>query len=91
MASAFSTSAAWRECPYLQRKLLSRTSTKSVKAYLRLATAIAGLLGTVVLLAQYFLLLPIFALLAKRAARRERPGFSEPLRRDGPVALRSQY
>jgi hypothetical protein len=61
------------------------------KGYLRVATAIAGLLGTVVLVAQYFLVLPIFALLAKRAARRERPGWSAPVRREGPAALESQY
>jgi rubrerythrin len=61
------------------------------KGYLRIATAVASALGTIVLLAQYFLVLPVFALLAKRAARRERTGFSEPVRREGPAALRSQY
>jgi rubrerythrin len=61
------------------------------KAYLRLATAVAGLLGTAVLLVQYFTIVPLFALLAKRAARRERPGFSEPLRREGPARLETQY
>jgi hypothetical protein len=61
------------------------------KAYLRVATAVAGLLGTVVLLAQYFLVLPAFALVAKRAARRERPGWSAPIRREGRAALDSQY
>jgi hypothetical protein len=61
------------------------------KAWLRLATAIATALGTVVLLAQYFLVVPPFALLAKRAARRERLGWSVPARRQGPAALRSQY
>src|SRR5262249_26798602 len=45
------------------------------RAYLRLASRIAGALGTVLLLAQYFVLLPLFALLAKRAARRERDGW----------------
>lgn len=74
-----------------RRHLWRARASRLWKGYLRLATAIAGLLGTVVLVAQYFLLLPIFALLAKRAARRERPGWSEPLRRDGPAALRSQY
>ena len=61
------------------------------KAYLRLATALAGALGTVILLAQYFLVLPLFALLARRAARRERPGWNAPIRREGPDALRSPY
>ena len=45
------------------------------KAYLRFATALAGLIAGVVLTLQYFLLLPPFAWAAKRAARRERPGW----------------
>ena len=45
------------------------------KAYLRFATALAGLIAGVVLTLQYFLLLPPFAWLAKRAARREQPGW----------------
>lgn len=54
------------------------------KAYLRFATAFAGVIAGVVLTLQYFLLLPPFAWLAKRAARRERPGwiaFDERARR----------
>ncbi len=74
-----------------RRHLWLARASRLWKAYLRLATAIAGVLGTFLLLAQYFLFLPIFALLAKRAARRERPGWSEPVRREGPAALRSQY
>jgi hypothetical protein len=60
------------------------------KGYLRLATAIAGLLGTVVLTLQYFLLLPPFAFLAKRAERREPRGWSpiSPQRND---SLKRQY
>ncbi len=61
------------------------------KGYLRAASAVAGLLGSVVLVLQYFLVLPVFALLAKRAARRQRPGWSEPVRREGRAALESQY
>jgi hypothetical protein len=45
------------------------------RAYLRVAAAIAGLVGGLILTAQYFLLVPAFALLAKRAARRERLGW----------------
>ncbi len=45
------------------------------KAYLRIATALAGLIGTLVLTIQYFVLLPPFAFLAKRAERREPPGW----------------
>jgi rubrerythrin len=46
------------------------------KAYLRLATAIAGVMARVVLTAQYFILLPPFAWLAKRSARREQLGWN---------------
>ena len=46
------------------------------------------MLGTVALLAQYFLLLPVFALLAKRGERREPHGFARS-RTDPP--LESQY
>src|SRR6266508_2454239 len=56
--------------------------------YLRVATALAGLLGTVILAIQYFLILPVFALLARRAARREPEGFF-PSR--AAVALERQY
>ena len=58
------------------------------KTYLRLATGIAGILGSMLLTIQYFVLLPPFAWLAKRAARWERsgwmvlsPGRSESLER----------
>lgn len=46
------------------------------KAYLRLATGIAGVLGSILLTIQYFVLLPPFAWLAKRAARRELDGWT---------------
>jgi hypothetical protein len=46
------------------------------KAYLRLATGLAGILGSVLLTIQYFILLPPFAWLAKRAAHRERSGWT---------------
>ena len=60
------------------------------KAYLRLMSAIAGGMGAVVLTLQYFVLLPPFALLAKRAARREPAGWnSVPPEKEQP--LRSQY
>jgi hypothetical protein len=60
------------------------------KAYLRLMSAIAGIMGAVVLTIQYFILLPPFAFLAKRAARREPPGWVDvPPEKEQP--LRSQY
>ena len=46
------------------------------KAYLRLASAIAGVISTVLLTIQYFVLLPPFALLAKYAGRREKAGWT---------------
>ena len=60
------------------------------KAYLRLATALAGVLGGLLLTLQYFILLPPFALLAKRAARLEPPGWTpiSPQRND---SLKRQY
>ena len=58
------------------------------KAYLRMAAAVAGLLGTLMLLLQYALFLPLFAWLAKRSARREPQGWF-PARSGTP--LRSQY
>jgi len=46
------------------------------KAYLRLATGLAGIFGSLLLTIQYFVLLPPFAWLAKRAARREQLGWT---------------
>jgi rubrerythrin len=58
--------------------------------YLRVAAAIAGMLGTAVLSAIYFVVLPPFAWLAKRAERREPFGWTTVprARRESP---RSQY
>jgi hypothetical protein len=46
------------------------------KAYLRLATGLAGILGSLLMTIQYFVLLPPFAWLAKRAASRDRSGWT---------------
>jgi hypothetical protein len=46
------------------------------KAYLRLATGVAGILGSLLLTIQYFVLLAPFAWLAKRVARREHLGWT---------------
>jgi rubrerythrin len=60
------------------------------KAYLRVMSAIAGVMGTVILTLQYFILLAPFAFLAKRAARREPQGWiAIPPERERP--LESQY
>jgi rubrerythrin len=58
------------------------------KAYLRLAAALASVLGTLLVRVQYFVVLPPFALLARRAARREPLGFI-PARQ--PTPFSSQY
>jgi hypothetical protein len=59
-------------------------------AYLRVMSAIAGIMGTVILTLQYFILLPPFAFLAKRAERQETPGWT-PLQPERERALESQY
>src|SRR5262252_7196507 len=46
------------------------------KAYLRLATGLARILGSMLLTIQYFILLAPFAWLARRAAQRERSGWT---------------
>jgi hypothetical protein len=46
------------------------------KGYLRFAVALAGLMGAIILTLQYFILLPVFALGAKRAAKREKEGWA---------------
>jgi len=74
-----------------RRALFWARATRLWRGYLRLAMALAGLLGGIMLLVQYFVVLPVFALLAKRAARREPIGFSPVTRRDAKRALRSQY
>ncbi len=62
---------------YGMRLWIARAS-RLWKGYLRISTAIAGLMGALMLLVQYFVLLPPFALLAKRAAKKEREGWAEP-------------
>lgn len=51
------------------------------KRYLRLAAGVAGLFGRVILTLQYFILLPLFAVFAKRAERKEGHGW---------IAIRSE-
>jgi rubrerythrin len=46
------------------------------KAYLRFAVAFAGLIGSVVFTLQYFILLPPFAWICRRAAAREPEGWT---------------
>lgn len=58
--------------------------------YLRLAAGIADLIGGAILTLMYFVLLPPFAWLAKRAARRTAAGWT-PVSREHQDALNSQY
>ncbi len=60
------------------------------KAYLRTAASVASVMGAVVLGVQYFVVLPLFALMAKRSARKELTGWSDS-RAAGPGSLGSQY
>lgn len=64
--------------PERQRILIWRARFSRLwKGYLRLAMALAGLISGVVLTLFYFIVLPPFALLAKRAARREPEGWTK--------------
>src|SRR5256885_16781582 len=58
--------------------------------YLRVAAAVAGVVGSTLLTAIYFVLLPPFARLAKRAERREPIGWV-PMPRTRTTTPRSQY
>ena len=60
------------------------------KAYLRVMAALAGVIGTVVLSMQYFVLLPPFAVLAKRAERNRPEGWCA-VRPERDHDLESQY
>lgn len=64
--------------------------TRLWKGYLRIAAAIANVMGGVVLTVQYFVLLPLFAFAAKRAARKELPGWTR-ISPEQASSLRSQY
>jgi rubrerythrin len=70
-------------------RLWAARASRLWKGYLRVALAVAGLIGAVVLTVQYFVVLPFFALLAKRAARRAPSGWVVP--RAKPEPLGSQY
>ena len=66
-----------RVAPENHRRHLWRARLSRLwKAYLRLATTLAGMLGSILLTIQYFVLLPPFAWLAKRAWRLEVSGWS---------------
>lgn len=65
-----------RVSPAKAKGLLWKARLKRVwQAYLRFAVALAGLIGAVILTLQYFILLPPFAWMSKRAGRREAQGW----------------
>jgi hypothetical protein len=89
MNYAFSQLA--RVSPQHHRRRLWRARLSRLwKGYLRLAAALAGMIGAVILTVQYFILLPPFAFLARRAERREAPGWIpiSPRRND---SIKGQY
>jgi hypothetical protein len=69
-------------------KLWLARASRLWKGYLRVAVAIGGAIGAIVLLFQYFVLLAPFSLLAKRAARLQAEGFTPPR---ATRSLESQY
>ena len=80
-----------RVAPKRHRFLLWRARLSRLwKTYLRIMSAVAGVMSAALLTLQYFILLPPFAVLAKRAERRAPPGWVPvPLERES--ALKSQY
>ncbi len=73
-----------------RRRLWRERLTRIWKGYLRMAAALAGVIGAFILTIQYFILLPPFAWLAKRAERRERPGWT-PVSAKRDDSLKKQY
>ena len=62
--------------PRTRRRIWQARLGRLWKAYLRVAAALAAVVGSLILRIQYFVLLPPFVLLARRAARREPAGFT---------------
>jgi hypothetical protein len=73
-----------------RRHIWRARATRLWKRYLRVAAAVASVFGNTILLAIYFVLLPPFAWLARRAERREPRGWC-PIPRDVRESPASQY
>jgi rubrerythrin len=73
-----------------RRQVWRARATRVWKRYLRVAAAIAALLGSAILTAMYFILLPLFAWLATRAQRREPLGWRS-ISGGGADSPKSQY
>ena len=65
-----------------RRQVWQARASRLWKRYLRVAAAVAGVLGTAVLTIMYFVLLAPFAWLARRAERREPAGWAAIARED---------
>jgi len=65
-------------------------ATRMWNRYVRVAAALGNVIGTLMLAVIYFVLLPPFAWLARRAARREPPGWA-PISARADAAPTSQY
>jgi rubrerythrin len=65
-----------------RRQVWQARASRFWKRYLRAAAAVAGLLGTAILIIIYFVVLAPFAWLAKRAERREPAGWTPITRQD---------
>jgi rubrerythrin len=80
-----------RVSPHSYRREVWRARANRLwKRYLRLAVAVANVLGALILAIMYFVLLPPFAWLANRAARREPIGW-HPIARDRRESGASQH
>ena len=80
-----------RVSPEAQGRLLWTARLNRIwKAYLRFAVAFAGLIGSAVFTLQYFILLPPFAWICRRAAAREPEGWTM-LSGERPRELGGQY
>jgi hypothetical protein len=73
-----------------RRQVWRARASRLWKRYLRVAAAVAGVLGTAILTIMYFVLLAPFAWLAKRAERREPVGWT-PIAQESHDSPTSQY
>jgi len=73
-----------------RRQIWFARGSRLWKRYLRVAAAVAGILGTTMIGVVYFVVLPPFAWLARRAERREREGWT-PIERPRDGSAASQY
>ena len=73
-----------------RRQVWQARASRLWKRYLRVAAAVAGVLGAAILTIMYFVLLAPFAWLAKRAERREPVGWT-PIAHEGKDSPTSQY